>query len=185
MDLGITFSLNFKDLVAGFAETVKDLMGAIVEMFGATAACIASIVTNSKPLISLGWSEKPHPLDQQPHLVAKDGSFMEADAPKLGMGHNGQVVREVHVDHSVANFAKRHTAKLGPRARLPWVEGISEAKSPFSILGARSVLPSRIEAIDYEGNTADVEETELGVATRWEHEAHVTAVAQVPRHSPT
>ena len=180
LDLGITFSLDFKDLVAGFAETVKDLMGAIVTMFGATAACIASVVINSKPLVSLGWNPEPHPPDQQPSLgLDLNGTAQEQNSPKLGMGRNGEVVREIHVDHIVANFARRHAAKLGPRARLPWVAGTSESegKSAAAVLGARPLLPDRIEATDFEGEDTEVEETLLGIALRWEHEAHVTAVA--------
>ena len=178
MDLGITFSLNFKDLLAGFKETTKDLIGALVELFGGTAECLASVVVDtSKRIVSLGWSKKPHPPDQQPEPVAKDEALKNAHASKLGMDHNGQIVREVQVDHAVANFAKRHTTKLGPRARLPWVVGTNEGESATAVLGPRPVLPARIEATDFEGQIGEVEETELGVALRWEHEAHVTAIA--------
>jgi hypothetical protein len=176
LDLGITFSLDFKDLVAGFAETLKDLVIAMAELFGDTVECVATLMANSKPLVSLGWSETPHPPEQQ-QRIAEDGTLERA--PKLSMGHDGQVVHEVHVDNVVANFAKRHAAKLGPRARLSWVAGTpgSQGKSVRAVLGVMPVLAERVEATTFEGDITDVEETELGVALRWEHEAHVTAVA--------
>ena len=45
------------------------------------------------------------------------------------------------------------------------------------MLGARPVLAERVDATTYEGYVEDVEDSELGAALRWEHEAHVTAVA--------
>jgi len=45
------------------------------------------------------------------------------------------------------------------------------------VLGARPVLAERVDATTYEGYVDDVEDSELGNALRWEHEAHVTAVA--------
>ena len=180
MDLGITFSLNFADLLAGLGETIADLMKSIMTLFGGMIECIAAVViSGAKNLMSLGWAEAPQP------QLAGDNTTL----PNLGMGHGGHVVRELHVDHVVADFAKRHASKLGPRSRLPWVAaGVSAgaaASSPLgqqqrpthAVLGARPVLADRVDATDYEGYVDDVEDSELGVAIRWEHEAHVTAVA--------
>ena len=104
MDLRLTFSLDFKDLVAGFAITIADLMSSIMTLFGGMAQCIADVVTSgAKKLVSLGWAKEPQP------RLAGDISAL----PKLGMGHGGSVVRQLHVDHAVADFAKRHATKLG------------------------------------------------------------------------
>jgi len=80
------------------------LMGSIMTLFGGMAQCIADVVTSgAKNLVSLGWAKEPQP------RLAGDNSAL----PKLGMGHGGHVVRELHLDHAVADFAKRHASKLG------------------------------------------------------------------------
>ena len=87
-DLGVTFTLDFKDLVAGFAETIADLIGAMTELFGATAACLESVVVDSKPLVSLGWSQKPHPPEQQqlPRLPGEVATSTSTSQSQLELG---------------------------------------------------------------------------------------------------